>query len=246
MGSDSSPTRVRRPDGAGAVNAAVPDDQDPRPPAWPAAARVGPSEHQSCDRPRVGAARDPPPTRLERPTADQPAVLSRPPRFDDSTPSSTATTPPRLRSRAPRLGPVCARPFFPSPGLAGQRNRAWPAPARADGRWGEDGHEAAAGDVARALVMAKRRTAGCPRVGVVPATGRDPGTVCPGPTWCKRASPMFWCDKGHSNPMALRSSGVRVWSRLGLPVPQISLAGLVNHPNSSRSSKAKAMATSWV
>ena len=27
MGSDSSPTRVRRPDGAGAVNAAVPDDQ---------------------------------------------------------------------------------------------------------------------------------------------------------------------------------------------------------------------------
>ena len=35
-------------------------------------------------------------------------------------------------------------------------------------------------------------------------------------------------------------------SRLALPVPQISLAGLVNHPNSSRSSKAKAMATSWV
>ena len=33
---------------------------------------------------------------------------------------------------------------------------------------------------------------------------------------------------------------------LGLPVPQISLAELVNHPNSSRSSKAKAMATSWV
>ena len=33
---------------------------------------------------------------------------------------------------------------------------------------------------------------------------------------------------------------------LALPVPQISLAGLVNHPNSSRSSKAKAMATSWV
>ena len=30
------------------------------------------------------------------------------------------------------------------------------------------------------------------------------------------------------------------------PVPQISLAELVNHPNSSRSSKAKAMATSWV
>ena len=29
MGSDSSPTRVRRPDGAGAVNAAVPDDQIP-------------------------------------------------------------------------------------------------------------------------------------------------------------------------------------------------------------------------
>ena len=27
MGSDSNPTRVRRPDGAGAVNAAVPDDQ---------------------------------------------------------------------------------------------------------------------------------------------------------------------------------------------------------------------------
>ena len=34
--------------------------------------------------------------------------------------------------------------------------------------------------------------------------------------------------------------------RLALPVPHISLAGLVNHPNSSRSSKAKAMATSWV
>ena len=33
---------------------------------------------------------------------------------------------------------------------------------------------------------------------------------------------------------------------LGLPVPHISLAGLVNHPNSSRSSKAKAMATSWM
>ena len=65
---------------------------------------------------------------------------------------------------------MSARPFFPSPGLAGQRSRAWPAPARADGRWGEDGHEATAGDVARALVMAKRRTAGCPRVGVVPAT----------------------------------------------------------------------------
>ena len=29
MGSDFSPTRVRRPDGAGAVNAAVPDDQIP-------------------------------------------------------------------------------------------------------------------------------------------------------------------------------------------------------------------------
>ena len=36
------------------------------------------------------------------------------------------------------------------------------------------------------------------------------------------------------------------WAGLDLPVPQISLAGLVNHPNSSRSSKAKAMATSWV
>ena len=33
---------------------------------------------------------------------------------------------------------------------------------------------------------------------------------------------------------------------LALPVPHISLAGLVNHPNSSRSSKAKAMATSWM
>ena len=31
---------------------------DPRPPAWPAAGRVGPSEHQSCDRHRVGAARE--------------------------------------------------------------------------------------------------------------------------------------------------------------------------------------------
>ena len=29
MGSDSSPTRVRRPDGAGAVNAAVPDEPGP-------------------------------------------------------------------------------------------------------------------------------------------------------------------------------------------------------------------------
>ena len=38
----------------------------------------------------------------------------------------------------------------------------------------------------------------------------------------------------------------RLAARLALPVPQISLAGLVNHPNSSRSSKAKAMATSWV
>ena len=36
-----------------------------RPPAWPAAARVGPSEHQSCDRPRLGAARVHHPTRLE-------------------------------------------------------------------------------------------------------------------------------------------------------------------------------------
>ena len=35
-------------------------------------------------------------------------------------------------------------------------------------------------------------------------------------------------------------------SHLALPVPHISLAGLVNHPNSSRSSKAKAMATSWM
>ena len=31
---------------------------DPRPPAWPAAGGVGPSEHQSCDRHRVGAARE--------------------------------------------------------------------------------------------------------------------------------------------------------------------------------------------
>ena len=42
-----------------------------------------------------------------------------------------------------------------------------------------------------------------------------------------------------------RSGGVDLRA-LALPVPQISLAGLVNHPNSSRSSKAKAMATSWV
>ena len=27
------------------------------------------------------------------------------------------------------------------------RSRAWAVPARADGRWGEDGHEAAGGDV---------------------------------------------------------------------------------------------------
>ena len=33
-----------------------------------------------------------------------------------------------------------------SPGLAGQRSRAWPASARADCRWGKDGHEAAGGD----------------------------------------------------------------------------------------------------
>ena len=46
-------------------------------------------------------------------------------------------------------------------------------------------------------------------------------------------------DRWHTS----RGSAVR---QLGLPVPQISLAGLVNHPNSSRSSKAKAMATSWV
>ena len=39
---------------------------------------------------------------------------------------------------------------------------------------------------------------------------------------------------------------VTMRTNLALPVPHISLAGLVNHPNSSRSSKAKAMATSWV
>ena len=27
------------------------------------------------------------------------------------------------------------------------------------------------------------------------------------PTWCKRASPMFWCDKGHSNPDGLAVIG---------------------------------------
>ena len=39
----------------------------------------------------------------------------------------------------------------------------------------------------------------------------DPGTVHPGPIWCKRASPMFWCDKGHSNPAAA------VWHSAGRP-----------------------------
>ena len=62
-----------------------------------------------CGERRVGGPRSrlrgqpvSPPTRLERASADQPAVSSRPPRSDDS----TATTPPHLRRRAPRLGPV--------------------------------------------------------------------------------------------------------------------------------------------
>ena len=75
MGFHSSPTIVRRPDGAGAVNCAVPDDQDPGLQAWPAAARVGPSEHQSCDRPRLGAARvHHHPTRLESGSCRRPAA----------------------------------------------------------------------------------------------------------------------------------------------------------------------------
>ena len=106
----------------------------------------------------------------------------------------------------PSLGPVCARPFFPSPGLAGQRSRAWPAPARADGRWGEDGHEAAGADVARALVMAKRRTAGCPRVGVVPAT----------------AVSLTSCSYG------LTHAGDRPRPRYGLPRPHLVQEGIAN------------------
>ena len=86
----------------------------------PPAARVGPSEHQSCDRPRLGAARVHHPTR------------------------------------------------------AGDRGLVDELQLRADSR---------------------RRPAAIP------------GTVHPGPTWCKRASPMFWCDKGHSNPDGLAVIG---------------------------------------
>ena len=65
---------------------------------------------------------------LERPPADRPGVSSRPPRSDDSTPSSTATTPPRLRRRGQGWPGVPAVLFFPSPGA---RRLAEPRLARA-------------------------------------------------------------------------------------------------------------------
>ena len=91
-----------------------------RPRAWPAA---GWAERTNLNTavtvPDWGQPVSPPPTRLDRPTADQPTVSWRPPRSDDSTPSAKA-------------GLGVPRPFFPSPRLAGQRSRAWAAPAPAD------------------------------------------------------------------------------------------------------------------
>ena len=60
MGSDSSPTRVRRPDGAGAVNAAVPDDQIPA--SSVACGGAGRTERASVLRPTsTGGSPCPPP-----------------------------------------------------------------------------------------------------------------------------------------------------------------------------------------
>ena len=86
--------------------------------------------------------------------------------------------------------------------------------------------------------------------------------------WCRAEHFLdFFANRGFdANALSLRRNGgsggrerlrwtsiadyvddvERVAASLALPVPQISLAGLVNHPNSSRSSKAKAMATSWM
>ena len=83
-----------------------------------------------------------------------------------------------------------------------------------------------AGRTERASVLRPTSTGGSPcpppnpsRVGVVPATAASltscsyglthagdrprPRYGSPRPHLCKRASPMFWCDKGHSNPDGL-------------------------------------------
>ena len=86
----------------------------------------------SCD-PNWGQPVSPPPVSIERPPTNPPSRRGlRAP--DDSTPSSTATTPPHLRRRAPRLA-RCPRAALLSEPRARRpaEPRAWPAPARADG-----------------------------------------------------------------------------------------------------------------